>query len=157
MNDRTSPLFYVTVPNGRLRTITLVYGLLLFVWLSPEDNTVWPVAILGVGLALLSLTWLVRRRLGGSAFPARYMLLSAALLGGIVGLGGALASSVFMFFKNALHAHAFWDYPPLMVVAMLTRAPGWALAGVLAGLGIGCMWIWYKTLRPALHQDGGSR
>jgi hypothetical protein len=153
MPEATSPLFYVTTPNGRLRTITLVYGLLLFVWLTPEDNTVWPVALLGIGLALLSVVWFVRRRLGGSAFPARYVPISAALLGGIVGLGGALSSAGFMFFKNALHAHAFWDYPPAIVGAMLSRAPSWAVAGALAGFGLGCLWVWYQTIVIVKQKD----
>jgi len=149
MNDAASPSFYVTTPDGRLRSVTLVYGLAAFIWLSPEDNSVWPVAMLGVGLATLSLVWLIRRRLGGSAFPARYVPIGAAVLGGIIGLGGALSSAGFMFFKNALHAHAFWDYPPTMVVAMLTRAPSWALAGGLIGVGIGFLWVWRRMrMRP---------
>ena len=146
MNDSASPLFYVTAPNGRLRLMTMAYGLLLFVWLTPEDNAVWPVALLGVGLALLTMVWMVRRRLGGSAFPARYVPIGAAVMGGSVGLGAALAAGGFMFFKNALHAHVFWDFPPEMVVAMLTRAPAWALAGGLAGMGMGCLWIWQRSV-----------
>ena len=141
------PSFYVTPPNGWLRTTTLAYGLLLFVWLSPEDNGVWPVALLGVGLALLSMVWLIRRQFGHSAFPAGYVPVGAALLGGIVGIGAALSTAGFMFFKNALHAHAFWDYPPAMVVAMLTRAPSWALAGALVGIGTGFLWLRYGTMR----------
>ena len=148
MNEGAWPVFYVALPNGRLRTISLGCGLLLFVWLTPEDNTVWPVALLGVGLALLSMTWLVRRHLGGSAFSARYVPMGGALLGGTVGLGGALACAGLMFFKNALHAHAFWDFPPAMVVAMLTRAPNWALAGGLVGISAGLLWVWRKTSEP---------
>ncbi len=137
-------MFYLAAPSRRLRLLTMGYGLLLFIWLSPEDNAVWPVALIGLGLALVSLIWLIRRRLGGSTFPAQYVPISGALLGGIVGLGGALSSAGLMFFKNALHAHVFWDFPPGMVVAMLTRAPSWALAGGLAGLGMGCLWVWRR-------------
>ncbi len=138
-------LFHVAVPNRRLRLVTMGYGLLLFIWLTPEDNTVWPVALVGLGLALLSMIWLVQRRLGGSAFSAKHVPISGALLGAIVGLGGALSSAGLMFFKNALHAHVFWDFPPAMVVAMLTRAPSWVLAGALAGLGMGCLWVWRRS------------
>lgn len=145
MNDELTGLFYVAEPSRRLRLLTMGYGLLIFVWLTPEDNTVWPVASLGLGLALLSTVWLVQRRLGGSAFPARYVPMSSALLGGIIGLGSALSSAGLMFFKNALHAHPFWDFPPGMVAAMLTRAPSWALAGGLAGLGAGSLWLWRKS------------
>jgi len=145
MNDELTGLFYVAAPSRRLRLLTMGYGLLIFIWLTPEDNMVWPVALLGFGLALLSIIWLVQRRLGGSVFPARYVLMSGALLGGIIGLGSALSSTGLMFFKNALHAHVFWDFPPGMVAAMLTRAPSWALAGGLAGLGVGCLWLWWKS------------
>jgi len=148
MNDDLH-LFYVPAPNGRLRTISLIYGLLVFIWLSPEDNGVWPVALLGVGLAVLSLVWLIRRRLGGSTFPTRYVAPGAVLSGGMAGLGGALATAGLMFFKNALHAHAFWDYPPAMVVAMLSRAPSWTLAGALVGLGVGLLWIRRTLIVPS--------
>ena len=147
------PSFYVTPPNGRLRTITLVYGLLLFVWLSPEDNAVWPVALLGLGLALLTMVWLIRRQFGNSVFTARYVAIAAALLGGIVGIGAALSAAGLMFFKNALHAHAFWDYPPAMVVAMLFRAPSWALAGALVGIGTGFLWLRYGTMGLPTQDD----
>ncbi len=133
--------------------ISLAYGLMLFVWLTPEDNTVWPVAVLGVGLALLSLMWLIRRHLGGSGFHGWYVPIGAALLGGIIGLGGTLATAGLMFFKNALHAHAFWDFPPGMVVAMLIRAPSWALAGGLAGIGTGLLWVWRKTIMPVKQEE----
>lgn len=129
------------------------YGLLIFIWLSPEDNAVWPVALIGLGLALLSTVWLIQRRLGGSVFPARYVLIGGILLGGIVGLGGALSATGLMFFKNALHAHVFWDFPPAMVLAMLTRAPSWALAGGLAGLGIGCLWLWRGNRESKLKDE----
>ena len=119
--------------------------MLLFVWLTPEDNTVWPVALLGIALALLCTTWLVRRRLGGSAISASYVPVGTTLLGGITGLGGTLATAGFMFFKNALHAHVFWDFPPAMVMAMLTRAPSWTLAGGLMGISAGLLWLWRKT------------
>ncbi len=145
MDDQLSGLFYVAVPSRRLRLVTMAYGLLLFIWLTPEDNTVWPVALLGIGLAILSVIWLVRRWLSGSAFSAKYVPIAGALLGAIVGLGGALAAAGLMFFKNALHAHVFWDFPPGMVVAMLIRAPSWALAGGLAGLGIGFLWVWRRS------------
>jgi hypothetical protein len=142
MSNKIDEMFYIPAPDRRLRLLTMGYGLLLFIWLSPEDNVVWPAALMGVGLALLGSVWLVQRWLDGSAFPAQYVPIGAALIGTIVGLVSALSAAGLMFFKNALHAHIFWDFPPGMVAAMLTRAPSWALAGGLAGLGIGCLWLW---------------
>lgn len=156
MNLDEKPTFYIPPPSKRLRLMTIGCGLLLFIWLTPEDNNVWPVAALGIGAALLGSVWLIRQRLGGSRFPMRYVPVGGALMGGIIGLGGTLITAVLMFFKNALHAHAFWDYPPAMVAAMLTRAPSWAVAGALAGFGVGCLWVWYKgspTMKQATIQD----
>ena len=146
MDKKLSPQFDVTVANRRLRSTSLAYGLVLFVWLNPEDNAVWPVALLGVGLALLIVMWMVWRWFGNKALSARDVAIGAALLGGITGLGGALSSAGLMFFKNALHAHVFWDYPPAMIMAMLTRAPTWALAGGLVGIGAAILWIRHRMI-----------
>ena len=147
-------MFYtVTKPDKMLRTITLVYGLLLFIWLTPEDNSVGMVAVLGVSATMLALLWTVRRQLGGRAVPAAYLPVAGILLGMMVGVGSTLAAAGLMFFKNALHAHAFWDYPPQMVVAMLNRAPQWAAAGALAGLGLSLLWVW-KASRPDTNSEG---
>lgn len=136
-----------------MRFISLAFGLAVFIWLSPEDNTVWPAVVLGTGLALLSVMWFVYRRLGGHILLTRDVLFGAALLGGITGLGGALGSAGLMFFKNALHAHVFWDFPPAMVAAMLTRAPSWALAGALTGLGVGLLWIRRGMITKPLQEN----
>lgn len=139
MNSRAYP---IGKPGRRLRTLTLVYGLLLFVWLTPEDDTLWTATLLGVGLSLLVLVWWVGSRLGGRAIPAAYLPVGGVIAGAIVGVGAALCTASLMFFKNALHAHPFWDYPPSLVAAMLGRAPVWLLAGGLVGLGLGLLWLW---------------
>ncbi len=142
-------VFSIAKPGSGLRLITVVYGLLLFVWLSPEDSVVWLVAVLGMGLSALMLTWLVQRRLGGSTIPAAYVPTAGGLLGTICGLGGTLGAAGLMFFKNALHAHVFWDYPPALVAAMFTRAPVWALAGGLVGVGLSLLWLWQAQFRKS--------
>lgn len=140
-------VYTVSKPDRTLRTITLVYGLLLFIWLTPEDSSVGIVAALGVGATLLTLMWVIRRRLAGWQIPLAYLPAAGTLAGAIAGVGSTLAAAGLMFFKNALHAHAFWDYPPQLIVAMLTLAPQWAAAGALAGLGFSLWWVW-KCSRP---------
>jgi len=47
-------------PNRRTGLLAIGYGVLLFLWLTPEDSEVWSVTRLGFGLA--ALTWLALRQ-----------------------------------------------------------------------------------------------
>jgi hypothetical protein len=134
-------MLHVPHLNQWTRLLTVVFGLLVFLWLTPEDNAVWPVTVLGVGLSVMGIGHMVLRRLGGQAIPAQYVPVGAALLGTLIGLGASLSVTGLMFFKNALHAHLFLDYPVGMMLAMLAHAPGWALAGGLVGLGTALIWL----------------
>lgn len=127
--------------NRRIRLLVMGYGLLLFLWFTPEDNQVWPVVLLGWGLAGLLVGVNVMNRLGGKWIPGRYLLPGAVVLGGLTGLGASVATAGLMFFKNALHAHLFVDFPTPMLLTMLERAPAWGLAGALAGLGVALAWL----------------
>lgn len=131
--------------SRRLRWLTLGYGILVFLWLSPEDNHVAPIAVLGGGLSALLVILMVTGRLGGKEIPARYIPLVGLALGAITGLGAALTTAGLMLFKNALHAHIFLDYPPGLMLDILARAPVWTLAGGLAGLGLGLAWVGLST------------
>lgn len=129
------------LPGRRARWAGLLYGLALLLWLSLEDNHVWPVAALGAGLAALLVVLNLLHRLGGRDIPARFALPGAVALGALAGSGAAVAAAGLMLFKNALHAHVFLDYPPGLILELLARAPVWALAGGLVGLGILLLWI----------------
>jgi hypothetical protein len=48
--------------------------------------------------------------------------------------------ALLMLIKDGLHAHLFPDYPFGMIVDILGRAPLWALAGILAGIGLLLAW-----------------
>ncbi|MBI5671658.1 MAG: hypothetical protein HZC41_27000 [Chloroflexi bacterium] len=138
----------MTLPRlgRRARWAGLLYGLALLLWLSLEDNHVWPVAALGAGLAALLVLLNLLRRLGGRAIPTPYAVAGVVTLGALVGLGAAVATAGLMLFKNALHAHVFLDYPPGLLLAVLSRAPVWTLAGGLVGLGLLLLWMaWAKN------------
>ena len=77
--------------------------------------------------------------------PPRFRIVGAALLGAIAGLGGVLATVALMLLKTGMHSHIFPDYPPGEMLEMLQRAPTWALAGALAGVGLA---LAVRALRP---------
>jgi hypothetical protein len=128
-------------PGRRVRLLTLIYGLMVLFWLSPEESQVWPVALLGLGVSLVGVVVTLMNKLGGKTIPASYVLPGAALVGVMVGLGASIAAAFLMFFKNALHAHLNPDFPLPLMLAVLERAPVWGLAGLLAGLGLGLAWL----------------
>ncbi len=120
--------------------MALVYGALLLLWSSLEDNSVVPVVLLGSGLALLIVTLTTIRRFGGRTFAPQATLLGAALLGALTGLLAALASAALMLVKDGLHSDLYPDYPFGLIVDTLARAPLWALAGIFAGIGVLLAW-----------------
>ena len=128
------------------RLLALGYGISLFFWLSLEDTSVWPVVIFGCGLAVLISLLVTLDKIGGRSVPARFVPVLGGLLGSITGLGVSVAVAALMFFKDARHAHVFPDYPTAMMLAILERAPIWALAGGLVGLSLGLGWLaWRRT------------
>jgi hypothetical protein len=137
-------------PNRRFRLFIIGYGLVLFIWFTPEDNHVWPATVLGLGMAALLVIWNVLSKLGGKIVPRQYVVLGAVLLGVMVGAGTSVATAGLMFFKNALHAHLFVDYPTPLLLAVLERAPAWGLAGGLAGLGAALAWL---SLKQDIHES----
>ncbi|MEO8396267.1 MAG: hypothetical protein ABI700_24965 [Chloroflexota bacterium] len=126
--------------RSRLRVIALVYGALLLLWSSLEDNSVLPVSLLGSGLALLVMILWVTRRFGGRTFASRDALLGAAVVGAITGLIAAVASAALMLVKDGLHSDLYPDYPFGLIMDTLARAPLWALAGLFAGIGALLAW-----------------
>jgi hypothetical protein len=123
------------------RLLALGYGIALFLWLSVEDVATWPAVLFGTGLSSLIIVLLTLDKIGGRWLAARYVPVIGFLLGAGAGLGTSIATAVLMFFKNARHAHIFPDYPPGMMLAILERAPLWGIAGSLAGLSLGLMWL----------------
>lgn len=128
-------------PGRKARWLAVGYGLLVFLWLGPEDNHPLPAALLGASGALLGVILWIGPRLASRDVSAPYVLLLGAVTGAISGVGASLMTAVLMLFKNARHAHLFPDYPPGQIGAVLARAPAWGTAGALIGLGLVLTWL----------------
>lgn len=132
-----------------IRFISISWAVLVLLWLSTEDvSTIAPVIAGFIGISLVMWNWLQLLYADGAAGATRQLVI-AVLFGAVIGAGTILGSVLLMFFKTAWHAHAFPDYPLLMMMAMLERAPSWALAGALCGAAI---WLLRLSVRD-LNRD----
>ncbi len=131
----------------RLRWLVIVYGISLFFWLSVEDVTIGPVVFLGLGAAFLIIALTTIDKLVKLRSVDRYLPPIGALLGGLMGALTSIAVITLMFFKNARHGHIFPDYPPSVMLAILQRAPIWAVGGSLIGLSVGLGWLAWRGQR----------
>jgi hypothetical protein len=109
-----------------LSLYTLIYGIVVFLWLSPDEQT-WFVAILGwIGAVLITARIVIR-------FGLR---LDPILIGAVIGAGATVCTVLLMFLKTSLHAHVIPDYPLATMIGVAERLPAWALAGALFGAGV---------------------
>ncbi|MCI0350326.1 MAG: hypothetical protein L0Z53_12955, partial [Acidobacteriales bacterium] len=101
-------LFSIPLYNPRrARLLAIGCGIVLFLWLRLEDNTVLPAVTAGLGLSLLATFLWLTNNLGGKTLRLRYALPGAPLLGAVCGLGTAAATAVLMLLKNGMHGHVF--------------------------------------------------
>jgi hypothetical protein len=128
-------------PDYRTRFLLLGYGLVLFVWMSLEDNGTLTVSLLGAGLATALILYQSFERIGGKELSLRFFFGLTIGLGTLIGAVSPIATILLMFFKTAWHGHGFPDYPPELMRDMLFRLPAWALAGGLLGLGFGFLYL----------------
>jgi hypothetical protein len=131
-------------PDYRARFLLLGYGLVLFIWMSLEDNGTLTVSLLGAGFATTLILYQTFERIGGKELSMRFFIGLFVGIGVLSGAISPLATISLMFFKTAWHGHGFPDYPPELMRDMLFRLPAWALAGGLLGLGLGFL---YLTMR----------
>jgi hypothetical protein len=102
-------------------------------WLSLEENSLWSPLALGCACTALSLLHTHYAHALGARFRRA---VRAALIGGLLGGGTALASLCLMFLKTATHAHIVPDYSLDQMLGMALRAPIWAAAGILIGAAV---------------------
>lgn len=134
------------------RRLLIIAGLVVLVWSGFEDNGVIGVAILGWLLAILGAIVLITSRFAGFAMTRSTLIKLSPLIGAIVGAMSTLVVVALMLFKDARHAHIFPDYPPQMMLDMLTRLPSWTISGALISLGVCLLWV----TRPLKSTDKGD-
>lgn len=117
-----------------LSLITLLYGIFVFFWLSPEDS-VWLVSVLGWGMSILLIVHGVFR-FSGRIFPGRLWIAVGLALGGLSGVGAVACTVLLMLMKTSLHSHIYPDYPYPLMSGIVDRLPAWTLAGALLGLAV---------------------
>lgn len=123
--------------KASLRWLVIGYGLLVFFWLGPEDDHIWPVTLIGLAGGLLGVTaWL-----NGRALSLRWLPLTGVLLGALAGGGTSVLTVLLMLFKNARHAHLYPDFSAPLMGEVLVRAPVWGMAGALVGFGAALFWL----------------
>ena len=134
----------------KARFLLIGYGLCLLVWMSLEDTSLIPVVVLGTGLAVIGVIYTVAQNMAQQAISLTRLLFLLVMVSTAVGGLAPLAITVLMFFKTSWHAHPFPDYPPALMLAMLSRVPAWTLAGCL----LGCALAIFTLLRQTtVHSD----
>lgn len=126
----------LSIGSNLRRSVYIVGGAAIFLWLRLEDNNVAPVA----AIAWLASTWLIADRVlrwfdGYKLSPVVWGALMS-LTGGTSGAGAALVAAALMLLKNGLHGHIVPDFSFNIISGMLARLPAWTVTGLLAGLGL---------------------
>ncbi|MEO1644073.1 MAG: hypothetical protein AAFR67_02735 [Chloroflexota bacterium] len=120
------------------------------VWMSLEDNSLIPVIVLGIGLSVIGVIYTILDNIPHEAVPVRRFLMLVVFASTAIGGFAPLAIALLMFFKTSWHAHAFPDYPPALMLAMLSRLPAWTLSGFLVGCALAIFTLLRQT---AVHSD----
>jgi hypothetical protein len=129
-----------------LSLLTLLFGAFVFVWLGTEEDSVWLVSLLGLGISLLATTHGLFR-LSGRTFAARVWIVAAIALGALLGASAVAATILLMIMKTSMHSHIFPDYPFLLISGIFERLPAWTAAGALFGLA-GALLIYRPIVDP---------
>ena len=131
--------------GAKARWAALLCGIIIFLWLGPEDNHVWPVVLLSTFASALMVSFWMMRRYGGQTLTGTEVVRLSIIGGALTGLSTSPVSALLMLLKNARHAHFTPDFLPQQMLAILERAPVWAVAGGFAGAGLAVLWIGLQT------------
>jgi len=106
-------------------------------WVILEGNLGWTV-LFGILTAFMAVGMIVKRTLAGRNLSLRMWLTVTAFIGLLFGLGSAILTLLFMAVKTGLHAHGP-EFTSFELNWVLQRAPIWAAAGLIGGLGLGLL------------------
>ena len=117
-----------------LKPVLVLFAVYTAVWIALEGE-LWRVVVMGVGSTAVSLSYGWQKWLGGRLVDGWKWWGVTAVTGLLFGLGSGLFSLVFMAVKTGLHAHGP-EFTPAEINWVLQQIPTWAVAGLLAGLGL---------------------
>ena len=117
-----------------LKPVLVLFAVYTAVWIALEGE-LWRVVVMGVGSTAVSLGYGWQKWLGGRLVDGWKWWGVTAVTGLLFGVGSGLLSLVFMAVKTGLHAHGP-EFTPAEINWVLQQIPTWAVAGLLAGLGL---------------------
>lgn len=129
-DDTNKPVIY----NRLNRALWFVIGVILFFWIGYEDQSTTGPVLLG-SLIAGGMSFPVHERLARIRWTAFQRRGLTSVLTGL--MAGALAmpmAALAMLVKVSIHSHVPPDFTSVQVLAVLTRTPIWAGAGLLIGL-----------------------
>lgn len=122
-----------------LKLATVLVAAYAVVWIALEGNLL-RVTILGFTTSLLLLGAIVQRWFAGRRIAPLVWLALSASLGAILGFTGGMFTLLFMAVKTGLHAHGP-EFSQVQISWLLGQLPWWTSAGLLAGLGLGVIFV----------------
>lgn len=122
-----------------LKLATVLVAAYAIVWIALEGNLV-RVTILGFATSLLLLGAAVQRWFAGRHLAPLVWLALCASLGAILGFTGGMFTLLYMAVKTGLHAHGP-EFSQAQISWLLGQLPWWTSAGLLAGLGLGMIFV----------------
>ncbi|UCC51462.1 MAG: hypothetical protein JSV68_20495 [Anaerolineaceae bacterium] len=94
--------------------------------------------LFGVLTTIVIVGTIARKFLAGRTLTLAVWLLTAVVMGALLGLGSGLLTLLLMAVKTGLHAHGP-EFSAMEVSWVLQQIPLWVVAGLVAGLGVGLL------------------
>lgn len=128
-----------TIPG--LRIFAVLVGLYAVAWIGFEGE-LGRLLLLAVGISLVVSGYAVQRFLGGRTLSRTRWLLFSAGMGFLLALAAGLLAIPLAAVKTGLHTHGP-EFSAEQLDWLLGQIPLWAVAGALAGLGLGLLAVNY--------------